>query len=182
MLTEEQHKDYNIFKGLILGVSPEFLDNKIVNEESHLKYIFSKDIKKTQSDGTPEFSFPDENKIWDLLYNLDKFLLEGPFFISHDKIKPQSEEIKKTLQRFYDLHIKEDHPFWNVLPGEKHHSPLNVDFKTLPPIILNEDYSVWTGNHRTFLAKKHKSSIRAYKIVKKPNNHPNIPKIKSYLI
>ena len=64
MLTEEQHKDYNIFKGLILGVIPEFLDNKIVNEESHLKYIFSKDIKKPQSDGTPEFSFPDENKIF----------------------------------------------------------------------------------------------------------------------
>ena len=57
----------------------------------------------------------------------------------------------------------------------------DINFKTIPPIILNEDYTIYNGRHRSFLAKLTKNSIRAYRRINKPNNHTNILKIKSYL-
>ena len=64
MLTEEQHKDYNTFKGLILDIIPELLTNKIVKSEYYLKCIF---LKKKNTEPTPETT------MWDFIYNLDKF-------------------------------------------------------------------------------------------------------------
>ena len=179
MLTEEQQKDYNIFRDLIIEVIPELLTNEIVYNEEYLKYIF---LRKKNTESTPETT------MWDFIYNLDKFLLEGPFFISHDKIKPLSKEKEETIKRHYNLYIKDKnegkrnpYTFFNSMEENKNYDPRDINFETVAPIILNEDYTIYNGKHRTFLAKLEKSSIRAYRIINKPNNHPNIPKIKSYL-
>tara|TARA_Y100000593_G_C4074254_1_gene220663 strand:- start:44 stop:472 length:429 start_codon:yes stop_codon:yes gene_type:complete len=114
-----------------------------------------------------------------------KFILEGPFFISHDEIYEDEDwiDISPHLKRHYDSYINEpnieirmaDKQFFEVLPGVDI-DPRKIDFKTCTPIILNTDYSVYDGRHRTLLVKLAKSSIRAYRIIKKlgePKNKEN---------
>ena len=152
-------KDYNTFKGLILDIIPELLTNKIVKSEYYLKCIF---LKKKNTEPTPETT------MWDFIYNLDKFILEGPFFVNYNDIKEdvRSDEDQSTLKRHYKLHIEErdnkisnPFPFFNIMIDEENHDPRDINFKTIPPIILNEDYTIYNGRHRSFLAKLTKNSI-----------------------
>ena len=111
------------------------------------------------------------------IHGIEKYTLEGPSLVSPADYKIADEAVRER-ERKYQQYIKDkdagkDAFYFRDNPAD----PRDVDFSKLPPITIDENGEVTDGNHRAFLAQKANADLKAYKIVFKKNNHPNVKRI-----